>query len=158
MGVTLSLASDNCPELYPKEHLITELKHQLLARLEYWKGAARKFAREIREGWAAQKREEQDINETVNPLGVFGSFTTATQSTDRRVLRRRHQNGDIEKVRSLARKMLAEGATHHEVCQRLQDADRPPRSEWRHLPWDKAYMNERYRGSVCKWLSKNCRP
>jgi hypothetical protein len=74
------------------------------------------------------------------------------------VLRRRQKNGGIEGVRVRARKMLAEGATHQEVCQRLKDADRPARAEWRHLSWDKAYMWERFRGSVCKWLSKNCRP
>lgn len=74
------------------------------------------------------------------------------------VLRRRQTSGGMEDVRASARKMLAEGATHQQVCQRLKDADRPSRAEWRHLSWDKAYMAKRYRGSVCKWLSKNCRP
>jgi len=74
------------------------------------------------------------------------------------VMRRRQTMGAIENIRILARQMLAEGATHREVCERLKNKDRPPRSEWRHLPWDKAYMDKRYRGSVCKWLSRNCRP
>jgi hypothetical protein len=69
---------------------------------------------------------------------------------------RRRQKDGIEDVRAKARKMLDEGATHRQVCQRLKDADRPPRTAWRHLPWDKAYMTAR--DSVCKWLSKNCRP
>lgn len=74
-----------------------------------------------------------------------------------RALPRQPKNGEIESVRVSARKMLAEGATHQQVCQRLDDAVRPPRAEWRHLRWDKAYLSDRFRGSVCKWLSKNCR-
>jgi len=74
------------------------------------------------------------------------------------VLRRTASGGDIELVRVSARKMIADGATHQKVCQRLKDANRPPRAEWRHLPWDQAYMSSQYRGAVCKWLSKNCRP
>jgi hypothetical protein len=80
----------------------------------------------------------------------------ATRARD--FVRRFQEPGAIEGVRIRARQMLAEGATHQQVCQRLKDAPRPPRVEWRHLSWDKAYQYERYRGAVCKWLSKNCRP
>ena len=86
----------------------------------------------------------------------FGNDVTDVSSHP--VRRRRQKNEAIEKIRIRARAMLAEGATHQEICQRLESADRPPRAEWRHLPWDKAYMDKRYRGSVCKWLSRNCRP
>jgi hypothetical protein len=74
------------------------------------------------------------------------------------VLRRQTKAAEIEPVRIRARQMLAEGATHQAVCQRLKDAVRPPRAEWRHLPWDKAYLEPRYRSAVCKWLSRNCKP
>jgi hypothetical protein len=160
----LASARDNCPGSYPNEYLINELKHQLLARLEYWKGAARRFAREILESCAAAKRKRQDTQETVNPLGMFGGSPTISPATDREiqclrelphticlpgenpaeedermvvedsywpslsksVMRRQQKNGDIEGVRNLARQMLAEGATHQAVCQRLKDAARPP--------------------------------
>jgi hypothetical protein len=74
------------------------------------------------------------------------------------VRRRKQKDGEIEKIRLMARKMRVDGATHQQICQRLQDLPRPPRAEWRHLPWDKAYMHQLYRASVCKWLSKNCQP
>ena len=80
----------------------------------------------------------------------------ATKALD--VTHRHRELGPIEKVRILARQMLAEGATHRQVCERLKDAARPPRAEWRDKPWDKAYLSQEYRGAVCKWLSKNCRP
>jgi hypothetical protein len=86
------------------------------------------------------------------------SEVIAADASSESVLRRRQKNEGIEDVRVCARKMLAEGATHRQVCERLKDANRPPRAEWRHLEWDKAYMAERFRGSVSKWLSKNCRP
>jgi hypothetical protein len=73
------------------------------------------------------------------------------------IRRRYRRNEAIENVRALIRRMLDEGATHFQICQRLKSAGRPPRAEWRHLPWDKAYMCEEYRDSVCKWISKNCR-
>lgn len=81
-----------------------------------------------------------------------------TSALSRSVLRRQRKNREIEGVRVRARQMLVDGSTHQEVCQRLKDEVRPPRAEWRHLPWDKAYLDEHYRGSVAKWLSKNCRP
>lgn len=82
----------------------------------------------------------------------------ATQSLEISVVRRLHPSHEIDPVRIRARQMLAEGATHQEVCQRLKDQPRPPRAEWRHLEWDKAYMDPRFRAAVCKWLSRNCRP
>jgi hypothetical protein len=69
-------------------------------------------------------------------------------------MRRHAKKGEIEHVRVIARRLLADGATHQQVCYHLKDAVRPLRAEWRHLTWDKAYMDERYRTSVCKWLSK----
>jgi hypothetical protein len=79
-----------------------------------------------------------------------------------RAIKRRHRKmrEEIEKVRilaSLARTMLAENASHREVCLRLRDMPRPPNAAWRHLPWDKAYLDPRHRSAVCKWLSGNCR-
>ena len=76
----------------------------------------------------------------------------------RAVLRRATSDAKIEGVRQRARQLIAEGASHREVCQRLGHAPRPARTTWTHLPWDKAYKEERFRSSVCKWLSKNCRP
>jgi hypothetical protein len=63
----------------------------------------------------------------------------------------------VEDARQRAKQMIAEGASHRDVCQRLSDAPRPARVAWNHLPWDKAYREPRFRSSVCKWLSKNCR-
>ena len=74
------------------------------------------------------------------------------------VVRRHRETGAIEGVLIQARQMLVEGATQRQVCERLKEAPRPSRAEWRHLPWDKAYKDERYRSAVCKWLSRNCRP
>ena len=74
------------------------------------------------------------------------------------VLRRHHKDREIEEVRVLARQWLTEGATHQQICQRLKDKPRPCHAAWRHLPWDKAFNEDRYRNSVRKWLSKNCRP
>jgi hypothetical protein len=76
-----------------------------------------------------------------------------------RAIKRRHRKfrEEIEAVRILARTMLAEKASHREVCLRLRDMARPPNAVWRHLPWDKAYLDTRYRSAVCKWLSGNCR-
>ena len=74
------------------------------------------------------------------------------------VPRRATTDATIEPVRQLARQMIAEGATHRAVCQRLGNAPRPARTGWTHLDWDKAYKEQRFRSSVCKWLSKNCRP
>src|SRR5262249_38490720 len=53
------------------------------------------------------------------------------------IRRRYRRNEAIEDVRRRVRCMLAEGATHSQICQHLQSAGRPPRAEWRHLPWDK---------------------
>lgn len=76
----------------------------------------------------------------------------------RAVQRRATSDPTVETVRQRAMQMIAEGASHREVCQHLAGAPRPPRTAWRTLPWDKAYKEERFRSSVCKWLSKNCRP
>src|SRR5689334_3823760 len=59
---------------------------------------------------------------------------------------------EVEDVRGRIKQMLAEGASHQEVCRRLANAPRPARVAWKHLPWDKAYMERRFRSSVCKWL------
>jgi hypothetical protein len=73
--------------------------------------------------------------------------------------KRRHRRGreGIEKARILARQMLAEGASHLEVCQRLGSMPRPPNAAWRHLPWDKAYFEPQCKAAVSKWISANCR-
>jgi hypothetical protein len=81
-----------------------------------------------------------------------------TLESSRSVARRHSETGAVEDVRIRARQMLVEGATHRQVCERLKEAPRPTRAEWRHLSWDRAYKNERYRSAVCKWLSRNCRP
>jgi hypothetical protein len=75
-----------------------------------------------------------------------------------RAIKRRDRKfrGEIEAVRILARTMLAEKASHREVCSRLGDMPRPPQSTWRHLPWDKAYRDPQYRSAVRRWLSGNC--
>ena len=75
-----------------------------------------------------------------------------------KVSRRATCDLEVEDVRGRIKQMLAEGASHQEVCRRLANAPRPARVAWKHLPWDKAYMERRFRSSVCKWLSKNCRP
>ena len=82
----------------------------------------------------------------------------ASQAKSGVVRRQRPDNSSIENVRALARQWRAQGDTHQEICQHLKGKARPPRAEWRHLTWDKAYLDQHYRGSVCKWLSKNCRP
>jgi hypothetical protein len=64
----------------------------------------------------------------------------------------------MEAVRLRAKQMIAERASHREVCLRLANAPRPARVAWKHLTWDKAYREPAFRGSVCKWLSANCRP
>jgi hypothetical protein len=81
-----------------------------------------------------------------------------TLESSRSVARRHRETGAVEDVRIRARQMLVEGATHRQVCERLKEAPRPTHAEWRHLSWDRAYKNERYRSAVCKWLSRNCRP
>jgi hypothetical protein len=90
------------------------------------------------------------------PIG--GSPARSTPQVPPSVLRRHHKDREIEEVRVLARQWLADGATHHQICQRLKDKPRPCHAAWRHLAWDKAFNEDRYRNSVRKWLSKNCRP
>lgn len=101
-----------------------------------------------RGGAPERSRPVQQTSATLGPV----------HDVSRSVRRRQQRHAEIERVRLWARKMREEGATHREVCQRLQNSPRPPRAEWRHLPWDKAYMDKRYRASVCKWLSRNCQP
>jgi hypothetical protein len=98
------------------------------------------------------------------PIGSTDAEPTNTAvgpaivESSRSVARRHSETGAVEDVRIRARQMLVEGATHRQVCERLKEAPRPTRAEWRHLAWDRAYKNERYRSAVCKWLSRNCRP
>ena len=61
---------------------------------------------------------------------------------------------ELETTRTLVRQMRAEGSSHAEICERLADHPRPPRAEWRGLPWPKAYANPKYHRSVASWLSK----
>jgi hypothetical protein len=84
--------------------------------------------------------------------------THKTKLPRRAVSRRATSDTTVERVRQRARRMIAEGGSHREVCQRLGNAPRPARTAWNHLPWDKAYKEQRFRSSVCKWLSQNCRP
>jgi hypothetical protein len=84
----------------------------------------------------------------------FCSFL-ATEAMERKS--RQSEANAIESVRTDARKMIAQGATHREVCHRLKDRPRPPHVEWRHLTWEQAFRNPKYESAVRKWLSKNCR-
>ena len=63
-------------------------------------------------------------------------LTVNSEIRVQRVIKRRHRKSreEIETVRILARKMLAEGASHREVCIRLRDSPRPPNAAWSHLP------------------------
>ena len=105
---------------------------------------------------AVGDRERGGIIRDVSAASAMFCSYLAAKAMDRRS--RYKEAGAIELVRISARQMIAEGATHQQVCQRLRDQARPPRAEWRHLTWDKAYLNSKFRGSVRKWLSKNCRP
>ena len=53
---TLRVASDTSPDIDAKDRLLAELKDQLLPRIEHWRGAARKYAREC----AAQRAQERE--------------------------------------------------------------------------------------------------
>jgi hypothetical protein len=98
------------------------------------------------------------IRDVCTASAMYCSFLAKEAlESSRSVVRRRHKTGEIEGVRIRARQMLVEGATHRQVCERLKEAPRPSRAEWRHLPWDKAYRDGQYRSAVCKWLSRNCR-
>jgi len=65
--------------------------------------------------------------------------------------------GAAEIFRREATKMLADGATHRQICQQLAGMPRPVGAAWRHLPWNKAYSDEWYRPSVAVWISRHCR-
>jgi hypothetical protein len=91
--------------------------------------------------------------------GAQEAATTEQSKLQQRIVSRRAtSDATTESIRRTARQMIAEGASHHDVCKRLGNTPRPARTTWKHLPWDKAYKDERFRGAVCKWLSKNCRP
>ena len=72
--------------------------------------------------------------------------------------RRFRDRGQIEEVRILIRNLLSEGTSHQDICRRLGGMPRPSNAAWRHLDWDKAFLDNKYRTSVRKWISQNCRP
>jgi hypothetical protein len=80
-----------------------------------------------------------------------GDEQSATPGKQRReVSRRATCDLDVEEVRRRATQMRAEGASHHEICRRLGNAERPARTAWKHLPWDKAYMETRSTTAFCQ--------
>ena len=89
-----------------------------------------------------------------------GNTATAlpVQSARGVVSRRATADVEVEDLRQRVKQMRAEGASHQEVCRRLADTPRPARTAWKHLTWDKAFKEPLFRRSVCKWLSKHCRP
>jgi hypothetical protein len=101
--------------------------------------------------------KERAANEATTSISSEGNVPPP-QKLSKRIARRATSDGRIEAVRLRAKQMIAERASHREVCSRLRDAPRPARVAWKHLPWDKAYKEPAFRASVCKWLSKNCQP
>jgi hypothetical protein len=104
--------------------------------------------------WLAKERAAHEAATSISSTGN----TPPPKRLPKPIARRATSDGTIEPVRLRAKQMRAEGASQREVCLRLANAPRPARVAWKHLPWDKAYGEPAFRGSVCKWLSTNCRP
>jgi hypothetical protein len=104
--------------------------------------------------WLAKERAAHEAATSISGTGN----APPPKRFPNRIARRATSEGTIEAVRLRAQQMIAEGTSHREVCLRLGNAPHPARTAWKHLPWDKAYKEPDFRGSVCKWLSKNCRP
>jgi len=60
----------------------------------------------------------------------------------------------IRETERIILQLAAEDATQLEMCKRLGKRKRPPNTAWRDLPWNEAYMHDRYGPNVRTWLSK----
>jgi hypothetical protein len=50
--------------------------------------------------------------------------------------------------------MRKEGLSQSQICDRLGDRPRPPRSSWQKLSWTEAFRHPRFHQAVKTWLSK----
>jgi len=66
-------------------------------------------------------------------------------------LRKRRLNPALQRLKSKVCKLLDEGCSHKEICDRLDKDERPPHVGWRHLTWPNAYR--KHRAAVAKWIS-----
>lgn len=63
----------------------------------------------------------------------------------------------LHDVKVDARKWIAGGWTHEQVCRKLRERSRPVAASWSRLSWPEAYRIDKYRPLVQKWLSKHCK-
>lgn len=57
-------------------------------------------------------------------------------------------------IKKRVRELRSENLSYEDICRRLADSPRPPRSTWRELTWPAAY--KRHTSAVTKWLSQAC--
>jgi len=132
----LAVARDRCPELYPRDRLITELQYQLLPRLHYWKAAARRHSREI-EAQPTGKDDGQGIHQAgaVTPPVSAGSQSAPPTAPLKRPF---HEENPRPKKRDLkyaavdaALRQIAEARprSHEEVFRSLEGRTCIPNAE-----------------------------
>jgi hypothetical protein len=101
---------------------------------------------------AAQKREAK-VTLATRPLAVIPEAAQAADNHRNRSARSGSQA--LIDLQCFVRQMKAEGLTQREMCEHL-DANRklrPEGSRWAWQTWQKAYLSQKYTGSVKKWLS-----
>ena len=85
----------------------------------------------------------------------FGAkLTNETPKRPRTKPAARSKDDNFEEIKALVLSLHDEGLSHRDICKRLGDSPRPPRSTWRTLPWPEAYRSQKFGGAVKKWLSK----
>lgn len=63
------------------------------------------------------------------------------------------QETGIDRIKTVIIELRREGLTFLEIADRLGNAERPAKTEWKELPWPRAIRDPNHKNSVMRWIS-----